>query len=93
MEWVWNGTFPILLEFCRCPQVEDKDGKCSHFLKRDIRPSIWNILTDGQAGPVTTTPHSLWERRLEKPMPDSQAGRGKGDGRWGQRAVVGATCP
>ena len=90
---VWNRTFPVVSEFCRCPKVEDKDGKYSHFLKRDVRPYIWNILTDGQAGPVTTTPDSLQEKRQEKPMPGSQAGWGMGDGQVGTESIGGGNLP
>ena len=49
---MWNGTFPVVPEFGSCPKVKDKDSKCSHFLKRDVRLSIWNILTEGNGTPL-----------------------------------------
>lgn len=75
------------------PKSWGQNGKYSHFLKRDVRLYIWNILTDGEAGPVTTTPDSLQERRQEKHMPDSQAGWGMGGGQVGTESIGGSNLP
>ena len=49
--------------------------------------------TDGQAGLVATTPESLWERRLEKPMPDAQADWDMGDGQERTENIGGSNLP